>query len=103
MRIMVIRPDKGNVSLCDTEGWKYELANLVGGLMTVETPAQVLEMNILFISNAEGLKRGLPANENLYPFFYVGTVLAVGMNGVYYESLTQAQIDFLRAWVEGLE
>lgn len=105
MRVMVIRPERGHMNLHDTEGWGYELAHLVGGgcPMTTETPAQVLEMDILFLANADGLKRGLPGNENLYPFFYVGTVVAVGMDGVYYRSLTQAQIDFLHAWLGGLE
>lgn len=102
MRVLVIRPEKGNVHPHNTEGWLYEIQNLVGGFCSYETPAQVQGMGIQFLANAEGVARNLPANANLAPFFYAGSVVAVGMDGLHYIGLTQNQIDFLKAWLEGL-
>lgn len=58
--------------------------------------------NIRMIVNEEGLLRQLPINENLLPFFYVGAVIFVGVEGENFRSLTRREIHYVECVLDGL-
>ena len=102
MRILVIHPKKGNIHLMDTEGQLYQLQSLVGGFIETCAPAELREQGIEMLCNEEGLLRGLDYNENLYPFFFVGNLLMLGVDGDRFTGLSEEQQVFAMKWLRGL-
>ena len=101
MRVFVI-PPKSAPHPHDTEGLLRDLQHLVGGYIETSAPVQLRQNGITLLCNEEGLLKQLPANQNLFPFFYVGQVVAVGVRGEEFVSLTHNQIEFLKDWLYSL-
>lgn len=78
------------------------LQTLVGGFIEPCGPAELALNGIELLANEEGLIARLPVNTNLYPFFYVGPVVAVGIGTEDFVSLTPEQEAFLKEWLENL-
>lgn len=78
------------------------LQGLVGGYIETCAPAGLRAQGIELLANEEGLLQGLEPNFNLYPFFYVGQLVAVGIGDEDFVSLTAEQITFIMGWIEGL-
>ena len=76
---------------------------LVGGFIQTAPNPQLNEQGIELIVNEEGLLMGLPPNENLWPFFYVGQAFMVGTDGEDFASLTDYQMRFAKEWLENLD
>ena len=102
MRVIVIRTKLGNIQRRDTSGLLYDLQWLVDGFIEPCAPVQLREQGIELLCNEEGLLRHLPANENLFPFFYVGTVVAIGVGEDEFVGLTEEQEAFVLEWLSGL-
>lgn len=102
MRILVIHPKKGNIHLHDTEGELYQLQSLVGGLIETCAPVQLREQGIEMLCNEEGLLRGMDYNENMYPFFFVGTLVMLGVEGDHFTGLSEEQQVFAMKWLRNL-
>lgn len=74
-----------------------------GYIETVNIPG-LIEEGILMIANEEGFLRGLPVNENLLPFLYVGDVVFCSMDtDGNFASLSHEQLGYLKGWLEGLK
>ena len=80
-----------------------ELQHLVDGFIEPCAPAELRLHNIELLANDEGLIRGLPCNINLFPFFFVGNVVAVGVGDEDFISLTPEQIAYLEEWLKKLQ
>lgn len=78
------------------------LQTLVGGYIEPCAPAQLREWGIELLANEEGLLKGLPFNINMYPFFFVGDLVAVGVKGEEFVSLTPEQEHYLKDWLNDL-
>lgn len=78
------------------------LQTLVGGYIEPCAPVQLREWGIELLANEEGLLKGLPFNINLYPFFFVGDLVAVGVKGEEFVSLTPEQEHYLKDWLDDL-
>ena len=78
------------------------LQEMVGGYIEPCAPVELKHRHIELLANEEGLLTRLPANENLFPYFYVGTLVAVGIGKEDFCSLTRYQIEFLKDWLRGL-
>lgn len=78
------------------------LQALVGGYIEPCAPAQLREWGIELLANEEGLLQGLPFNINMYPFFFVGDLVAVGVKGEEFVSLTPEQEHYLKDWLNDL-
>lgn len=79
-----------------------QLQDAVGGYIE---PVYLPDLNpegIVLLVNEEGLLQGLPPNENLYPFFFCGNVVFVGVEGEDFVGLTKKQELFLSSWLVGL-
>ena len=78
------------------------LQTLVGGFIEPCAPVELKQKGIELLANEEGLLRQLPVNVNMFPFFYVGTLVAVGIGKEDFISLTPEQEEYLKKWVEEL-
>lgn len=105
LRAIVIHPKLGDRKLAflDYENIEAELVKLIGGGFVNEAPDELANENILLLCHDRGAKTGKEPNENLYPFFYVGTVVALNLT-VEGElaSLTLPQISTLSEWMQSL-
>ena len=81
----------------------HGLQSLVGGYIEPCAPAEIKAKGIELLANEEGLLKRLPPNTNLYPFFFVGTLVAVGVDGEEFVSLTPTQELFMKTWLAYLE
>lgn len=103
MRVLVIPTSYGNVHPMDISHTLESMQALVGGFIQCAPVPQLNEMGIKLIVNEEGLLAGLPPNENLWPFFYVGQAFMVGTDGEDFASLTDWQLRFAASWIEDLD
>lgn len=83
------------------------LQSIVDGFIEPCAPAELKEQGIELLANEEGLLRYLPANINMFPFFYVGNLVAVGVGlnddgEEDFVSLTPEQENFLKRWLNNL-
>lgn len=102
MRVFVIPTEPGTMHPADISNTLESMQNLVGGFIEFAPIPQLRERGIALVVNAEGVLRGLPYNVNLWPFFYVGQAFMVSDNGEDFVSLTDDQMDFIKAWLAGL-
>lgn len=103
MDVYVIKPRMYEYYLQMVDGSLESLQKLVDGYIELCTPAELRAYGIELLANEEGLLKGLEPNQNLYPFFFVGTLVAVGVSGEEFVSLTPAQMHFLIDWLGKLE
>lgn len=80
-----------------------KLQDLVGGYIEPSTPVQLRERGIELLANEEGLLQGLNLNDNLYPFFIVGQVVAVGVSEDDFVGLNAEQQKYLSEWLGALK
>lgn len=99
MKVLVIPSKKGDFHEHETEGQLHDLQALVGGYIQAVPLVELEEESICLLCNEEGLLMGLDPNENLYPFFFVGQCVMVGVSGEEFVSLTPHQLDFLKQWL----
>lgn len=79
------------------------LQDCVGGYIEPCAPIELKEHGIELLANEEGLLSGLDPNENLFPFFLVGNVVAVGVDGEDFVGLSVEQRRYLNEWVKALK
>lgn len=79
------------------------LQECVGGYIEPCAPVELKERGIELLANEEGLLSGLEPNRNLFPFFLVGNVIAVGVDGEDFTGLTDYQRRFMEGWVKALK
>lgn len=102
MRVLVIGTNQGNIHLHDIEGELWELQNLVGGFIECCAPVQLRRKGIQLLANEEGLLKGLDTNVNLFPFFFVGQLVMVGVADEEFTSLTEEQQAYAMQWLREL-
>lgn len=106
--LLTYHTKKGSSSVTAIEGELTlgAMQKAVGGYIQTCAPYYPWELakhNINMLCDEEGLLKGLEPNENLYPFFYVGNVVFVGVKGEEFVGLTTVQIAMVRKWVQSLE
>lgn len=101
MRVYII-PAQAMHHAHDTEGALHDLQALVGGYIEPCAPVELRKRGIELLANEEGLLRQLPVNINLFPFFFVGPLVAVGIGDEDFVSLTPDQEEYLKYWLIGL-
>lgn len=102
MKVIYIGTAKGSVNVKDIANTLECLQAHVGGYIESWTPAQLREQGITLLMDEEGVMKGLPVNDNLSPFLFVGPVLMVGVDGEEFTSLTPEQVDYCTAWLTDL-
>ena len=102
MRVLIVPPTGDNIHPHDTNGTLGSLQRLVGGYIECGAPVELREQGMELLVNEEGVLRNLHYNENLYPFFFVGTAVIVGFNGHSFTSLTETQLEHAKEWLARL-
>lgn len=103
MSVIVIKPKRYDTSYMDIDGSLESLQKLVGGYIEPCAPAELRERGIELLANEEGLLKGLEPNRNLYPFFLVGTLVAVGVGEDEFTGLSAEQMRYLVNWLHRLD
>ena len=103
-KFIVAHPERGDIDLYSLKKPNVLefLQFMVDGYIEVAHLAELDEQGIVLIVNEEGLLNGLEPNENLFPFFFVGDVVFVAVDGEDFVGLNDEQIEFLRGWIGGL-
>lgn len=103
MRVYII-PAQASAHGHDIEDFQplRSLQSIVNGFIEPCAPAELKARGIELLANEEGLLRGLPVNINLFPFFFVGNMVAVGVGKEDFVSLTPEQESYLKKWLEDL-
>lgn len=98
MKSMIKIPTNKPVAIVNCESIEKYL-DLVMGEPQHETIAELDEQGLTLITEAYGMTMQLPHNNNLFPFFYVGTCYIVDkeLNG-----LTKEQCEFALRWLYDL-
>ena len=99
--VYVAHPDKGTHYTVEIMNTLEAFQSKVNGYIEVVYIPEFSERFIILIVNEEGLLKGLDYNENLYPYFYVGTVVfaSMGKDGKF-ESLDERQIAFIKTFCD---
>lgn len=100
---IVVGTKRGDIYCHLVSGELEEYQEIVGGYIEHVWLPELIEQGIILVANEEGLLKGLPVNENLLPFFYVGQVFFVGRGDEDLVSLTPDQMHFISSWLRGLE
>ena len=102
MQVLFIGHELHDVKLMEIKDTLENYQHLVGGYIELAAPVELREQGIELLVNEEGVLQGLPLNENLAPFFYVGNAVAVGVFGDEFTSLKDHQLLYLTRWLRGL-
>lgn len=102
-KLLLVKTDLGDISEVQLDQITLEnLQHLVNGYIEPCTPAELSDAGIIMLANEEGVLYGLPVNENLTPFFFVGDLVFVGIDGCDFCGLTDGQIKFGKNWISSL-
>lgn len=100
MRVYYIGTRIGDFHPHDTEGQLHDLQALVGGFIEPVHLPEFEEQGILLLANEEGLLKGLPVNGNLLPYFFVGSMVALSVDGEEFTGLDEVQVEFMTEWLK---
>ena len=102
--MIVLRIPVNGTPRVDKIGNKLEdLQACVGGYIEPCAPIQLRSKNIELLCNEDGILKGLDPNPNLFPFFFLGDMVAVGVGKEDFVSLNADQYAFIMDWLEGLQ
>lgn len=79
-----------------------DLQGCVGGLLECCGLPEMESRGIELLCNEEGFLKCLEPNVNLFPFYFVGDLVAVGVKDDEFISITADQYDFMMTFLEGL-
>lgn len=103
MAKIIIIPFQGAPRIHDAEIQLYNLQSYVGGYIEACGPVDLRSHGIELLADEEGLLKQLPVNPNLFPFFFVGNLVMVGVSGESFVGLTDEQIAFAKHWLRSLD
>lgn len=102
-KIIIAGTKSGDVVEKDIETITLEtLQEAVDGYIEVAPLYDLKDFDIITLVNEEGLLSGLDPNENLFPFFYVGNVVFVSVDGEDFTPLNDLQVKTVREYLKHL-
>ena len=106
MNVLRIGSSQGDIEFKEIPNAPYDnlsaLQDMVGGWIEPVYIPQLEEQGIILLANEEGLLTGMEPNENLWPFFYVGPLVAIAVKGEDFTGLNLKQSIFIRVWLDEL-
>ena len=102
MKVIVIGTKHNDIKTVETEGRLQDFQAMVKGYIQPAAPAQLRQQGIEMLVNEDGLLTDLADNVNLFPFFFVGPAVLVGIGEEEFVGLTQEQIFFAYDWLRDL-
>ena len=101
-RVILVGHRKGDIIRKDTELELYNLQYYVDGFIEPCAPAELRAQGIELLCNEEGLLQQLPYNENFFPFFFVGRLVILAVDGDRFTGLSDKQERFALDWLRNL-
>lgn len=102
INVMKIEPGKWDCSFIEIPNTLEALQAEVGGCIDVIPIPGFDRHNFRIVCNQNGLMEGLPINENLIPFFFVGTCLIVIRYFGEFKTISAKEEKILIDWLEAL-
>ena len=102
--LLTVHPELGEIittPVLQRPGLSVLQERVEGLIQPVYLPG-LIEHDIVMLVNEEGLLNGLPINENLLPFFFVGNVVFVGIVDDDFHGLTHDQYEIVCDWLKSL-
>ena len=99
MRVFTIGTKQDDYYPLNIEGELHELQGLVGGYIEPVHLPEFSQYGIILLANEEGLLKGLAPNENLFPYFFVGPMVALSSKDDEFVGLSESQEDFIKRWL----
>ena len=100
--VMVVGAKENDVTIQVIPDKLEEYQKLVDGYIQLAPMPELAAQGIGLLCNEEGLLTNLAPNLNLYPYFFVGTVVFVGLRIEEFTGLTVDQVEWLEAWLAKL-
>ena len=100
MRVYVFGTTEGNHYPFDIKGELHELQAIVEGFIEPVHLPEFEQFGILLLANEEGLLKGLEPNWNLFPYFFVGNMVALSTEGDEFTGLNEMQEEFIKEWLD---
>lgn len=92
MKVIKAGAELGDVRVVEWDGSLKQLQEMVDGYIEVVNQPYLTTDRVKIIVNEEGILKGLPINYNLNPYFYVGNVIFIGVEGENFTGLTDKEI-----------
>lgn len=103
-KILVIHPELGAYGTRECVEISLEmLQDAVGGWIEPCAPVDLRDLGYQMLANEEGLLLGLEPNENLEPFFFVGDLVFVKVEGEDFVGLSDDDIEVIFNWIRDLK
>lgn len=103
MRAIRIGVNPDDVQVIEIENELRALQDVVEGYIETTTLDSMDVHDVLLLCDEDGVLYGKPYNANLYPYFFVGTVLAVAKKGEEFDSLNDGQLYWTLNWLADLK
>ncbi len=98
MRVYYIGTKTDDHRPMDIEGELHELQELVHGYIEPVHLPEFEQYGILLLANEQGLLTGLEPNWNLFPYFFVGPMVAISTKDDDFAGLSEGQEEFMEMW-----
>lgn len=100
MRVYYIGTARRKYYPLETAGELRDLQALVDGYIEVVHIPEFEEQGITLLANEQGVLHLMALNWNLLPYFYVGPVVALSVEGEEFVGLSDMQADFIKQWLD---
>lgn len=102
MKILRIGTEMNDLKITEIDGSLSSMQEVVGGHIEPIFLEELTEHKIVMIANEEGVLKYLPLNENLSPFFFVGTLFVCGYHRDELTSISNKQLAAFFEWLDTL-
>lgn len=92
MKVVKVGVKEKDVNVVEWDGSLKGLQEMVEGHIEVLNVIDFTNHRIKMLVNEDGLFTGLPVNENLLPFFFVGNAVFLGASNEDFTGLTPVEI-----------
>lgn len=100
MRVYTIGTKDGDHYPLNIKGELHELQELVGGYIEPVHLPEFEQYGIILLANETGLLDGLEPNWNLFPYFFVGPMVALSTKEDEFAGLDEMQEEFVKEWLK---
>ena len=100
MRVYYFGTKDGDHRPMDIGGELHELQALVYGYIEPVHLPEFEQFGILLLANEMGLLTGMDPNWNLFPYFFVGPMVALSTEGDEFAGLNAMQEEFIKEWLK---
>ena len=103
MNVIIAEPTQGKVYARYLDRDRFTINDLLGNAYHDEAPDELRQKGIALVVNSNAIYEGEPANDNFYPFFYLGIVVFCGVaDDGEFIGLSTEQHTYVVSWIANL-